>query len=247
MPNEIPTREELIDAILQVKTENPQFGVKRIWSRLKETRSWEVSEKRIMKFLKEEPILQIAANAIGVEAGSANPSSIGNKDNKLYGCEIRSERPSPRAYISLCLHPTRPSTLLLFGGEHYNGVKNSFYNDVYFLDTADSCQWYRLSLPDDATRPDPRSAHQAWIWNGSMYILGGERSSPAGHKFRVLNDLWRLDLSALRWHALELAGGPSPRSGHRVAVVGDRAVLYGGLTASKYCQVTIHMVSYGSM
>jgi N-acetylneuraminic acid mutarotase len=45
---------------------------------------------------------------------------------------------------------------------------------------------------------------------------------------RCCSDLWRLDLGTNEWDQLPLKGGPSARSGHRMAVHKGRALLFGG-------------------
>lgn len=140
-------------------------------------------------------------------------------------------------------------------------------------------------------RPLPRTAHQAVIYKGYIYVFGGEftslnqvglitktswqllsgpgapcclHSSEGGsptlsrlrlflispapprpqpspllpapflvpcrlqEKFRHYGDLWRLSLVDWRWEQLPGKGGPSPRSGHRMAVYKSTIVLFGG-------------------
>ncbi len=57
MSEVVPCRDELVAAIREIRNEYPEFGVKRIWGKLKETKTWELSEKRVQKLLKEEPTL----------------------------------------------------------------------------------------------------------------------------------------------------------------------------------------------
>jgi hypothetical protein len=42
-----PTAEELTQAIKDTKTAHPDYGIKRIWTFLKEEKQWLVSEKRV--------------------------------------------------------------------------------------------------------------------------------------------------------------------------------------------------------
>ena len=64
--------------------------------------------------------------------------------------------PSPRANGSLTLHPSG-NELLLFGGEHFDGKKNTFYNELYRYSIKRN-DW-RLVTSNRA--PPPRSSHQA--------------------------------------------------------------------------------------
>jgi hypothetical protein len=61
-----------------------------------------------------------------------------------------------------------------------------------------------------------------------MYVFGGEFTSPNQERFHHFKDLWRLELSTWRWDQLPAKGGPSPRSGHRMAVYKTKAILFGG-------------------
>ena len=47
-------------------------------------------------------------------------------------------------------------------------------------------------------------------------------------KFKHYRDLWRLNLETWRWEQLPGKGGPCGRSGHRMALHGNRLVLFGG-------------------
>lgn len=41
-------------------------------------------------------------------------------------------------------------------------------------------------------------------------------------------DLWRLSLSDYEWDQLPVKGGPSARSGHRMVLYKNKAILFGG-------------------
>jgi hypothetical protein len=41
-------------------------------------------------------------------------------------------------------------------------------------------------------------------------------------------ELWRLDLATHEWDCLPTRGGPSARSGHRMVLHKNRALLFGG-------------------
>jgi hypothetical protein len=45
---------------------------------------------------------------------------------------------------------------------------------------------------------------------------------------RLTRDLWRLDLATHEWDNLPTRGGPSARSGHRMALHKNKAILFGG-------------------
>lgn len=80
--------------------------------------------------------------------------------------------------------------------------------------------------------PLPRSAHQAVAHKGFMYVFGGEFTSLNQEKFKHYGDFWRLSLADWSWEQLPSKGGPSPRSGHRMAVHKNRLLLFGGFYES---------------
>ena len=55
-----PTAEELLQAAKDVKAKNPDFGVKRVWSLLKE-KGWVISEARVKKVMQESGLSESTA------------------------------------------------------------------------------------------------------------------------------------------------------------------------------------------
>ncbi|CAJ1354574.1 unnamed protein product, partial [Effrenium voratum] len=141
-------------------------------------------------------------------------------------------RPWPRSHFSLTRNVDGRDDILLFGGEAYDGRELTFYSDLYRLDMGSiesgvPLPWEKLySAVPSLPGPEARSAHQAFYWQGHLYIFGGEWSSRDQKRYRQFQDLWRLSPApGKRWERLEAGGSmPSPRSGHRMAVVGDYGV-----------------------
>mmetsp|Transcript_19719 Transcript_19719/g.59590 ORF Transcript_19719/g.59590 Transcript_19719/m.59590 type:complete len:540 (-) Transcript_19719:140-1759(-) len=140
-------------------------------------------------------------------------------------------RPSPRSCA--CLVPCTikgKEGLLLYGGELYDGNhggandRTYVYGDIHHYDVAKD-QWRKVISPKG---PAPRSSAQAVVHRGYMYVFGGEVCSPSGLNFRHHRDLWRLDLDSFAWEILTARGGPSARSGHRMAVWKNRLLVFGG-------------------
>eukprot|EP00882_Tetradesmus_deserticola_P027133 GHRQ01030000.1.p1 GENE.GHRQ01030000.1~~GHRQ01030000.1.p1 ORF type:complete len:390 (+),score=173.56 GHRQ01030000.1:29-1171(+) len=134
--------------------------------------------------------------------------------------------PSARVNASFVPYTTQRGTdIIMFGGEFSDHVKDKVYvhKDLYRFST-DKQRWSQIV----AKGPGPRCAHQAFIHKSFMYVWGGEFSSPNQERFMHFRDLWRLDLSSNDWDQLPLKGGPSARSGHRMAVHKGRALLFGG-------------------
>jgi methionyl aminopeptidase len=66
--------EDLLAAIKEIKAANPDFGIKRVWSTLKESKGMEVSEKRVKKFMQENGLTE--SNSGGTEgAGDGGEGS----------------------------------------------------------------------------------------------------------------------------------------------------------------------------
>ena len=84
--------------------------------------------------------------------------------------------------------------------------------------------------------PSPRYGHSAFVYEGSMYLFGGDdgdhRASPTNYRSHHFVDLWRFDLSKMTWSEVKEVTGPKPppRSLHASALIGDKFVVYAGLS-----------------
>ncbi|XP_059049276.1 kelch domain-containing protein 4 [Achroia grisella] len=134
--------------------------------------------------------------------------------------------PSARAYASLTPHPTN-NELIMFGGEYHNGQKTEVYNELLFYNPVNNT-WKKVKAPG---APPPRSAHQAVATpanKGELWVFGGEFTSPSETQFYHYKDLWCFSLADKKWEKVSAPHGPSARSGHRMAPVGRRLVVFGG-------------------
>ena len=159
-------------------------------------------------------------------------------------------RPWPRSHFTLTASQLadRGEEILIFGGEAYDGRELTFYSDLYRVDMsqvdADTpLPWEKLySAVPTIPGPEARSAHQAFCWEGFLYLFGGEWSSRDQKRYRQFRDLWRFDTRATpgtRWEQLEAAGTvPEQRCGHRMATAGSYGVLFGGFTEDKKRRAT---------
>lgn len=133
--------------------------------------------------------------------------------------------PTPRVNVVLCHHPTRQQELIIFGGEFFNGEITEAYNDTYFYHTKRGT-WSKLST---FVNPPPRSSSQGIVFKEYMIIFGGEFVSQSQSQFHHFRDVWRFDAKTSEWTEMKgLKGGPSSRSGHRMALWKRQAVLFGG-------------------
>jgi N-acetylneuraminic acid mutarotase len=132
--------------------------------------------------------------------------------------------PSRRAGASFVTSTLNSCEIIMFGGEFFDGSKAWMYNDHLIFNTEKN-SWTKISSP---TQPGPRSSHQTVCTNnGFMFMFGGEFVSPNETNFFHYKDFWMLDLSTNSWEKLNIKG-PSPRSGHRMALWKHLIVLYGG-------------------
>ncbi|CAH2099466.1 unnamed protein product [Euphydryas editha] len=134
--------------------------------------------------------------------------------------------PTARAYASLTPHPIN-NELILFGGEFHNGKQTEVYNDLFFFNAANGT-WKQVKAPG---APPPRSAHQAVATpanKGELWVFGGEFTSPTETQFHHYKDLWRFSLADRKWEKVIAPNGPSPRSGHRMVLLGRKLFLFGG-------------------
>ena len=132
--------------------------------------------------------------------------------------------PSRRAGASFVTSTLNANDIIIFGGEWFDGQKVWMYNDHIIYNTEKNT-WTKISSP---TQPGPRSSHQTVCTNnGFLFLFGGEFVSPNETNFFHYKDFWMLDLSTNSWEKLNIKG-PSPRSGHRMALWKNYIILYGG-------------------
>lgn len=136
--------------------------------------------------------------------------------------------PKARSSSTFLASPSNSNQLLLFGGETWNGALASFYNDLNIYYT-DRDEWHCVTSPN---APLPRSGH-AWCRGGnqkdSVFLFGGEFSSPKQGTFYHYNDFWKLEPSTREWTRIETKGKTPPaRSGHRMTYYKNYIILFGG-------------------
>ncbi|UNI14570.1 Kelch repeat-containing protein 3, variant 2 [Purpureocillium takamizusanense] len=137
--------------------------------------------------------------------------------------------PRPRAASTLMASPHDSNSLLLFGGEYFNGSLAQFYNDLHIYNV-NRDEWRCVTSPN---APLPRSGH-AWTRSSNpnfVYLFGGEFSSPKQGTFHHYSDFWRLEPATREWTKIEVKGkdkSPPARSGHRMTYWKQYIILFGG-------------------
>ncbi|PSN46470.1 hypothetical protein C0J52_06872 [Blattella germanica] len=105
---------------------------------------------------------------------------------------------------------------------------NTFvYNDMYFYNIPRN-EWVRLKAPGG---PAPRCGHQTVALStgkGQLWVFGGEYASPTQAQFYHYRDLWLFHMSLKKWEKINVSGGPSSRSGHRMVCVKKQLLVFGG-------------------
>ena len=153
-------------------------------------------------------------------------------DSKLKEVDVHEDCPKPGPRCNCSFTPTlaqkpKPAEVIMFGGECVDaGGKTQTFGDLFRYDV-DRNRWTKVVAPN---APPPRSAHQAVVHGGYLYVFGGEFTSPNQEKFHHYRDLWRLDLEEHAWENITPKIGPSARSGHRMVAhpKGKSLLLFGG-------------------
>ncbi|CAG0919746.1 unnamed protein product [Notodromas monacha] len=141
------------------------------------------------------------------------------------------DRPSKRSNFSLVAHPNKDQ-LLMFGGECIVNKSTTVYSDFLCFDIKKQ-KWTQWECSGG---PPPRAAHQAVTIagdGGQMWMFGGEFVTPSESQFYHYRDLWVFHFKDRRWEKIEVKGGPSGRSGHRMVVLytpnlPPRVAIFGG-------------------
>ncbi|KAJ1481418.1 hypothetical protein T484DRAFT_1807481 [Baffinella frigidus] len=73
-----PNAEELLAAVKEVKGANPEYGIKRIWTFLKDEKKWSVSEKRVKTLMQENNLVEASGGDASAPAGDAEGKKKGD-------------------------------------------------------------------------------------------------------------------------------------------------------------------------
>ncbi|CAL7933535.1 unnamed protein product [Xylocopa violacea] len=134
--------------------------------------------------------------------------------------------PSRRINFTLTAHPLKDE-LIMLGGEFHDGRTTCVYGDM-FIYNLNKNEWMIIKAPG---APPPRCGHQAIMTTtnkGELWVFGGEFSSPSESQFYHYKDLWVYRYAEKKWEKILSPGGPSARSGHRMALIKKQLVIFGG-------------------
>ncbi|CAD1472406.1 unnamed protein product [Heterotrigona itama] len=168
-----------------------------------------------------------------------NLNIIDNDDIELVIAQIEKEEakrqrvvekivapPSRRVNFTLTAHPFKDE-LIMLGGEFHDGRTTFVYGDM-FIYNLNKNEWMIIRAP---SAPPPRCGHQAVTTTankGELWVFGGEFSSPSESQFYHYRDLWVYRFAEKKWEKILSSGGPSARSGHRMAHIKKQLIVFGG-------------------
>ncbi|KAF8250699.1 galactose oxidase [Wilcoxina mikolae CBS 423.85] len=136
--------------------------------------------------------------------------------------------PPVRSGATLTPSPANSNELFLFAGETFNGSLATFFNDLNIFNTL-THTWRSVTSPNS---PLPRSGHCICASphsGGTLWLFGGEFSSPKQNTFYHYNDFWSFECKSREWTRVEVKGkAPPARSGHRMVAWKGLVVLWGG-------------------
>lgn len=121
----------------------------------------------------------------------------------------------------------------VFGGvkDDFNTQVNTFYNDLYRLDTRTNT-WQALTPVGD---PPPRAfaAAVAHAPNDDIYIYGGATYQSGFLLFIAFGDLWKYSVASNSWTQIQAVNAvPPARSGAAAWIAGDRIFVFGGIDST---------------
>lgn len=205
--------ERRVPATTMGKKDKKKKGLGKAKTEAKEAKKSEKARRKNLAQTGEDDVEAILAEILAKEAAQHAVTPVPN-----------AVAPSPRSAYTMVASPVSDAELIFFGGELYNGDRANYFSETYVYNT-DKDTWTRY---DSATRPPPRSGHSACTHKNFMYIFGGEFSNPSLSQYRHYRDLWRLDVDDMSWEKLDVRGGPTARSGHRMCVAKHKLIVFGG-------------------
>ena len=125
--------------------------------------------------------------------------------------------------------------LVWFGGNEQAPEQCMFLNDYTTKTWTFDARCDSYEPIDSADEPPSRARHVAVLdaARDRMVIHGGRSRDETSGPYTQRNDVWALDLTNDTWTELDTSGGgPSARSSHGAAVVGDKMIVYGGNTST---------------
>jgi hypothetical protein len=131
------------------------------------------------------------------------------------------EVPKPRDDHSLA--QIDDERFIIFGG-FVDGTRT---NECYICTKQNNTLHWKQVGANSPEAPCIRASHSAAVFNGKMYIFGGQDDEN-----NKLKDLWEFDIMSETFRQVDLPDDsyhPSPRSGHSATVFKGKMLIFGGI------------------
>ena len=169
------------------------------------------------------------------ELGSGSSDEVGESggsDTETLDCSARPiDIPTPRADLEGVWDAER-ERMVFFAGDQGTPImcmsQTDYTAEVWAFHT--DCDNFERIEPGAGMPARGRYALAHDLAHGRALIHGGRTREGTSGPYTVFDDLWAYELATDTW--TELAKGPSPRSNHVAAIVGNRLVVHGGNASS---------------
>mmetsp|Transcript_23889 Transcript_23889/g.35080 ORF Transcript_23889/g.35080 Transcript_23889/m.35080 type:complete len:448 (+) Transcript_23889:366-1709(+) len=153
------TAEALLEAIKVIKAENPDFGVKRVWATLKESKCMEVSEKRVKKFMQENGLTESsgAADGAGEVAGGEGGDLTAEQLKKKKANAKKKEKDKEKAVFDEWCKKVLSETAHQVGGvsaEKMMAMPYAFTNYEFSGPLRPAFVTPQVTVPEGIPKPD---------------------------------------------------------------------------------------------
>ncbi|CAG0886499.1 unnamed protein product [Darwinula stevensoni] len=105
----------------------------------------------------------------------------------------------------------------------YQDLRGSSMDIWRYLFEEDRWEEVLVTKGEAATAPSPRHSHTAVVYDSYLWILGGMTN------LVEKDDLWKLDLTCMRWSQVKGKTGPGPLHSHSAIKVLSSMLVYGGI------------------
>ena len=94
---------ELLSIIEPIKTDNPLWGYRRIWSYLKYRQEYSAGINRVYRVMKEHSLVVTKQERLRARRGPIKPKPIADKPNQFWGIDMTKIRMTTWGWLYLCV------------------------------------------------------------------------------------------------------------------------------------------------
>ena len=158
-----------------------------------------------------------------LQAYKSQDKDLKNDADKTTLQDLDTQFPLARANASLVsVADEKKDHFYLFGGEYYDGIENIVLDDLLRLDVS-KMEWKMILT---SPRPPPRCAHSCISYKQNLYVFGGELATSS--EYYHYKDMWKFDVTTLKWTEIQARNPPSARSGHSCFLWKSYMIVFGG-------------------